>query len=94
MSEFFFGGGRGRVRAAAAAQIDEIARRHDCRFIFARLPGEGPRYWFAGPNRGHPFDDAMARAVWADLVEAGLAGPGPAKGHDLVESCFVDETDE
>lgn len=84
MSEFMFGTGRGRIKASAAKRIDKIAGRHGASFVTADLPGDGPRYWFAGPNLGHPFDQAMADAVWADLEHAGLAD---SKG--FVESIFL-----
>ncbi len=72
MSEYMFGVGRGRVAAKTAKRIDKIARKHDCYFISGTFPGDGPKFWFAGPNRGHPFDQAMARAVTSDLEAAGL----------------------
>lgn len=78
MSEYMFGEGRGSVAEKTARRIDKIARKHDCCFISAMIPGDGHKFWFAGPNRGHPFDQAMARAVTADLEAVGLY-PIPVK---------------
>lgn len=90
MSEHMFGVGKGRLRAAVRNQIQEIARRHDCDFTNPTLPGDGPRYWFAGPNLGFPFDRKMEQSVWHDLEAVGLADAG-----GLVEKCFdKDEDDE
>jgi hypothetical protein len=72
MSEYLFGVGSKRIPPSFGARVDEIAQRHGCDFVWVRL-AEGPRYWFAGPNRGSPFDGQMAAAVWADLQAAGLA---------------------
>jgi hypothetical protein len=73
MTEYLFGAGNGRVKTRVADRIDRIARKHGARFVSCVLPGDGPRYWFAGPNRGDPFDQAMADAVWGELAAAGLA---------------------
>jgi hypothetical protein len=67
MSEFFFGLGRGRVSQHEAERCDRIARKHGAAFVAVRLPGDGPRYWFAGPNRGSGFDDRMAAAVMSEV---------------------------
>jgi len=72
MSEYFFGLGRGRVGAGVEKRCDKIAGRHGAHIVVVTLPGEGPRYWFAGQNLGFPFDRDMERAVLADLEAAGL----------------------
>ncbi len=36
------------------------------------LAGEGCRYWFEGPNRGHPFDGALKRQVYQALAETSI----------------------
>jgi hypothetical protein len=72
-SEYLFGSGNGRVKTRLANRIDRIARKHGACFVSCVLPGDGPRYWFACPNRGNPFDQATEQAVWEDLVAAGLA---------------------
>ncbi len=72
MSEYFFSSGSGKIPAQLASRIDKIARQHGARFVSVTLPGEGPRFWFAGPNRGNPFDQRMANDVMADLATAGI----------------------
>lgn len=78
MSEFHFGAGAGMIRARAAMQIDRIARRHGATFTNTSVPGNGWRYWFAATNRGEPFNSAVAKAVFDDLLAAGLATEGQA----------------
>lgn len=73
MSEFMFGVGRKPPTRRSASRIDKIARKHGFCFVEARLPGTGYQHWFAGPNRGFPFDDRNAEAIWAALEKAGLA---------------------
>jgi hypothetical protein len=75
MSEYMFGVGRGKVTAAKAKKVNAIAKKHNAWFITANIPGDGHKYWFAGPNLGHPFDKAMAEAVYADLDVAGISLP-------------------
>jgi hypothetical protein len=72
MSEHFFGLGNGKIPARIRDRADKIASRHGATLANPNLPGEGYRYWFAGPNRGHPFDQAMSEAVLADLDAAGI----------------------
>lgn len=73
MSTYHFGLGNGRVKASIVKQAERIAKRHDAYFVATTLPGQGHRFWFSGPNLGFPFDRAMAQAVKADLVAAGIA---------------------
>lgn len=68
MSEFHFGLGRGKIPVVKEKKIDKIARKHDCAFVAANIPGNGHMYWFAGPNRGEPFNSQIAKAV---LIEVG-----------------------
>lgn len=75
MSEYFFGLGRGKVADSIRDRVDDICRAHNVAFVNPTMPGEGPRYWFAGPNRGEPFDKALRKAVMADLEAAGLVNP-------------------
>jgi hypothetical protein len=65
MSEHMFGGGKGEVGKAEAARIDRAIAKtgHEATFTNVKLPGDGWRYWFAGPNRGEPFDRQMAAEV-------------------------------
>jgi hypothetical protein len=72
MSEFMFGVGKGLVSQRDGKRIDAVARKHECTFVWATIPGNGAQHWFAGPNRGNPFDGAMAKAVYADLDAAGI----------------------
>jgi hypothetical protein len=72
MNEYLFGSGNGRVESATANRIDRIARKHGATFVSCSIPGDGPRYWFACPNRGNPFDQATRDAVFAALSEVGL----------------------
>lgn len=78
-----FGSGNREIKDATSIKIDKIARKHGYVLNNPKLP-EGWRYWFAGPNRGNPFDQAAEEAIWADLETAGLAD-----GKGLVEACFV-----
>ncbi|MCY3933533.1 MAG: hypothetical protein OXH70_17625 [Acidobacteria bacterium] len=72
MSEHFFGLGSGRVPDHVAVAVDAVAKRHDAHLVRYQDPASGPRYWFACPNRGAPFDGATAAAVLTDLESAGL----------------------
>ncbi len=68
MSEYFFGLHSGHLTAKA----DKIARRHGAWHDNYVEPGRGDkRGWFACPNRGSPFDQAIADAVMADIDAAG-----------------------
>ena len=77
MSEYMFGGGPGYLSQKA----DRAARKHGAGLVNYTdaecLCGRGcrphtckrsRRHWFAGPNRGDPFDGAMAAAVLAEPV--------------------------
>jgi len=63
MGEYFFGTGRGRIDDKLGRRIDAIARKHGATFVWVDMPGEGPRYWFACPNQGFPFDRATEQAT-------------------------------
>lgn len=87
MSEYMFGLGSGYLPKPAAS----IARKHGAVLVNHCDPGckcgygcadECPackRHWFAGPNRGKPFDSAMGRAVMAEIEAAGITPAGAAK---------------
>jgi hypothetical protein len=79
--EYYFGLGRGWLSARA----DRIARKHGaslvnhtddrCNCGYNCRPGtckQSRRHWFAGPNRGEPFDSQLARAVMDEIESAGL----------------------
>lgn len=85
MSEYFFGLGRGRVRAEVRKQAEDVARKHGADFVVATIPGDGPRFWFACENRGQPFDGAVQKAVLANLEAEGLTEKlWPEKGTNHV----------
>lgn len=67
MSEHFFGVHQGHLTTKA----DQIAKRHGAVHINYTEPRGEKRGWFACPNRGHPFDQEVARAVLADIEAAG-----------------------
>jgi hypothetical protein len=82
MQQYYFGQGGGHLGAKAA----KIARKHGAELVNAHDPGcrcgrgcpprrECPataRHWFAGPNRGEPFNAALAKAVLTKLEASGL----------------------
>ena len=76
MSQHMFSVSRNKPSRANARRIASIAKRHECTFVEYVDPGSKYQNWFSGPNLGHPFDDAMARAVMGDLRAAGLADEG------------------
>lgn len=67
MSEYMFGLHSGHLTAKA----DKIAERHGAWHVNHTEPRGERRGWFACPNRGRPFDQAIADAVWADIEAAG-----------------------
>jgi len=67
-----FGVSRQRPSRAAARRMEQIARRHGATMIEGTFPGDGYKRWFAGPNMGAPFDQAMSKAVYDDLAAAGI----------------------
>jgi hypothetical protein len=69
MSEFMFGVSREKPTRKAAKLMNRIAERHGAYLVEVQLPGTGYQRWFAGPNRGNPFDEAMARAVYDDIAK-------------------------
>ena len=76
MSEHMFGVTWGLVSRRTERALDRIARKHGCGFVQAFRDGpDRPRSWFAGPNRGEPFDSESARAIIADAEAAGLWPP-------------------
>lgn len=68
-------------------RADKIARKHGatlvnycdrgckCGYGCESLGKDCPackRHWFAGPNRGEPFDSNMGRAVMAEIAAANI----------------------
>ena len=68
MSQYFFLLGPGHL----PRQAHEIARQHDAALVNYTEPRGERRHWFAGQNRGAPFDSRMASRVKADLIAAGI----------------------
>lgn len=67
MGEHMFGVHSGHLTAKA----DLIAKRHGAWHVNYTEPRGRRRGWFACPNRGSPFDQAVANAVWDDIDAAG-----------------------
>lgn len=70
--EHHFGVHRGRLSAADVERRARIAQQHGACFVYALIPGDGWRGWYAGPNLGDPFNRDMARRV-LDAVDADRA---------------------
>lgn len=75
MSEYMFGVSTVRPTRAAAKKMNRVAEAEGAYLVEVTLPGEGYKRWFAGPNRGFPFDNALSNAVYAGLEAAGLTDP-------------------
>lgn len=57
-----FGIGDHRVSKREQARIRGAIKKSDWKgveFIHCNMPGEGWKYWFAGPNQGGCFDKSM-----------------------------------
>jgi hypothetical protein len=67
MSEHMFLVRRGKLTSLEVEQRERIAKFHGIAFVYANIPGTGWQSWFSGPNRGAPFDDALARTVALDV---------------------------
>ena len=67
MGEYFFGLHNGHLKAVA----DKIAKKHGVEHVNFTEPTGRERGWFAGPNRGEPFDSRLASVVMADIDKAG-----------------------
>ena len=72
MSEYLFGLGPGHMPKRA----DMVARKHGATLVNYTEPRGEKRHWFAGPNRGEPFDSQMAREVMSALEAAGVTAIG------------------
>lgn len=70
MSEYMFGVSHQKPTRKIAKTMERVAKRHGAYLVEVHLPGEGYKRWFAGPNLGHPFDRAMSKNVYDDLVAA------------------------
>jgi len=67
MNEYMFGVSREKLSRKDAKRYARVAGKHGFTFVEAILPGEGYKRWFAGPNRGHPFDGEAERAIRQEL---------------------------
>jgi hypothetical protein len=79
VSETSFGGVRhGSKRGLGYSDKNNARRDAICveeggtGFTYARIPGEGWRGWFTGPNLGDPFDGNLAKRVLARCKQEGL----------------------
>lgn len=52
--------------------IDKIARKHDCTFVQIKDGGGKWLSWFSGPNRGDPFNGALAETVLSEVERFGF----------------------
>jgi hypothetical protein len=67
MSEYSFGTHNGHLSRKAST----IARKHGAWHTNYTEPNGQRRGWFGCVNRGSPFDEAIAKAVIADVDRAG-----------------------
>lgn len=72
MSEYMFGTSRVKPSRKDAKTMAKVAKKHGCDFTEVVLPGTGYQHWFSGPNRGHPFDQALSKGVYSDLEALGI----------------------
>ena len=86
MSEYMFGVSKQKPTRKQAATMRRVAKRHDATLIETTLPGTGYQRWYTTRNYGAPFDAATARAVYADLVAAGVYEANEAGEHRVVRS--------
>jgi hypothetical protein len=65
---YLFGCGAGHLPAKA----QRIAAKFGADLVNYTEPRGRKRHWFAGPNRGQPFDQQLSRDVMAALEAAGI----------------------
>ena len=75
MSSYFFGSWSGHATAKWIRRAEQIAKRHDASCVPYHPDHEAHRGWFETHNRGAPFDQAVAKAVMADLEAENLWPP-------------------
>lgn len=63
MSEYFFGLYRGHLSAKLIRAVER--KFPEVSVVNYTEPRGEKRGWFAGPNRGSPFDDRLGQAVMA-----------------------------
>lgn len=71
MSEYMFGLGPGHLGERAR----KIAKTHGVELVNYTEPRGEKRHWFAGPNRGAPFDERLARDTMTALEMEGTLRP-------------------
>ena len=62
-----FGVRRGALKKSQEKLRNKIAKKHGIDWTCVNLPGDGWQSWFAGPNRGNPFDRDLQNTVLAEL---------------------------
>lgn len=67
MAEYLFGVTHAKLTKREVSRRDKVARKYGFCFVYGEFPGEGMKGWFAGPNRGCPFDERTASAISRDL---------------------------
>ena len=92
MSEFMWGVlTKPMPTAAEAARWDRICREEggygytEVNRVRGSTPGINSGYyqgWFSGPNRGNPFDQAMAERVAARIARPAPYYPEPTRNMD------------
>lgn len=69
---YHFGIAREALTPSEIERRQRIAKRHGAEFIWLGIvPGCETRGYFSAPNRGEPFDRALASAVAIELAEGG-----------------------
>lgn len=64
MSEYIFGVTNESIAKKEGKRRDKIAKKFGAVFVGPiNIPGSATKGWFAGPNRGHPFDNDLRRNV-------------------------------
>ena len=71
MAEHMFGVRvrNGRTAGRERDRREAIADKHGCTWVEIYEPTGQWKSWFAGPNRGHPFDRQMEERVMAEVQE-------------------------
>jgi hypothetical protein len=69
MSEYFFGGERGKLTPKQVKNRETAAKKHGATFVYANIPGDGRRSWFECRNQGSPFNENTERHVLHELEE-------------------------
>ena len=73
MSQYTFLVRRGQPRKGETEAARKIAQEEGVEYVTIRDPGNGLKSWFAGPNRGFPFDQWLSERVAKAMAKAGFA---------------------